>query len=137
MDKPTGIPPHVKHDAQMKEILSQVISICEIQKEQTSTLVSTIEKAIDEKAYDSGNITGSRLREILASHQSESTNLVDDRLLAMDGRLKTIQESFYDLASGNEQHIVCSATDNSRALANLNSINLYQYSGRFLCTSNV
>lgn len=131
MDKPTGIPPHVEHAAQMKEILSQVISICEIQKEQTSTLVSTIEKAIDEKAYDSGNITGSRLREILASHQSESTNLVDDRLLAMDGRLKTIQESFYDLASGNEQHIVCSATDNSRALANLNSINLYQYSGRF------
>ena len=58
MDTPTGIPPHVEHATQMKEILSQVISFCEIQKEQTSTLVSTIEKAIDEKAYDSGNITG-------------------------------------------------------------------------------
>ena len=50
MDKPTGIPPHVEHAAQMKEILSQVISICEIQKEQTSTLLSTVEKAIDDKA---------------------------------------------------------------------------------------
>ena len=100
-------------------------------KKQTSTLVSTIEKAIDEKAYDSGNITGSRLREILASHQSKSANLVDGRLLAMNDRLKTIQESFYNFAIGNEQRIVCAAPDNSRALVNSTRINIYQYSGRF------
>ena len=33
METPTGIPPHVEHATQMKEILSQVISLCEIQKE--------------------------------------------------------------------------------------------------------
>ena len=42
MNKPTGIPPHIELATQMKEILSHVISLAEIQKDQTSSLVSTI-----------------------------------------------------------------------------------------------
>ena len=49
----------------------------------------------------------------------------------MNDRLKTIQESFYNFAIGNEQRIVCAAPDNSRALVNSTRINIYQYSGRF------
>ena len=130
MNKPTGIPPHVELATQMKEVLSHVISLAQIQKDQTSTLVSTIEKAIDEKAYDSGNITGSRLREILASYQSESANLVDSRLLSVDDKLKKIQESFYQFASGNEDRQMINSQQNSIATNLTSRTNLYQYSSR-------
>ena len=103
MNKATDIPPHVKLATQMKAILSQLTTLTGIQKDQTSTLVSTIENSIDKKAYDFGNINESQLREILASHQSESANLIDSRLVGVDDRLK-IQESLYQLASSNENH---------------------------------
>ena len=102
MDTPTDIPPYVKHATQMKEILTQIISLCEIQKEQIANLVSAIEEAINKEAYNSSNITGSQLHEILADHQAKSSDLVDGRLLVMNERLKSIQESFHNIASGSE-----------------------------------
>ena len=94
-------------------------------------MVSTIEEAIDKKAYDSGNITGSRLCEILDDHQAKSSELVDGRLQAMNERLKSVQEEFHDIASGSEQHVICAPPDNNSATVDSRKSNIYQYSGQF------
>ena len=132
MDKATGIPPYVGLASKIKEILSQTIILAQVQKEQETTLVAALESAIDNKAWDSGNITGSRLREILDSYQFQSSKLVDVRLKSVDTQLKLIQESFFELASGggNEQphQIIPSLRENTNTTI---STNIYQYNGRF------
>ena len=134
IDTPTGIPPHVEHAIQMKEILTQVISLCEIQKEPTATLVSTVEEAIDKKVYDSDNINSSRLCEILADHQAKSSGIVNGRLLVMNERLKSIQESFHSIASGSEQGVFCAAQDNNRTPINSTKITCTSTLDNFSCT---
>ena len=132
MDKATGIPPHVGLASKIKEILSQTIILAQVQKEQETTLVAALESAIDNKAWDSGNITGSRLREILDSYQSQSSKLVDVRLQSVDTQLKLIQESFFELTSGrgNEQprRIIPIIRDNTNTKI---CSNVYQYNGQF------
>ena len=115
----------------MKEIISQLISLVEIQKDQTSTLVSTIEKVMDEKVYTSDNITGSRLLEIITSHQAESVSLVDSRSVDVDDRLKKIQELFYQLASVNEDRRIVCSTRISEAANSTSCSSIYQCSGQF------
>ena len=68
IEKATGIPPHSELATQMREILQQLTSLVQTQNAQTSTLVATIEKAIDEKMNNSGNVTGSRLREMISQY---------------------------------------------------------------------
>ena len=49
----------------------------------------------------------------------------------MNERLKLIQDSFHNIASESEQHVVCAAPDNNRVPIDSIKINLYQYSGQF------
>ena len=49
----------------------------------------------------------------------------------MDNKLKTIQESFYQFASGNEGGRIMNSPQNSIAANSTSCTNLYQYSGRF------
>ena len=100
MYNPTSIPPHVALASEMTNIRIQVISLAQVQKYQTETLVATLKSEIDKRVWDSGNITGSGLCEIMALYQSESSSLVDNRILLVDHQLKLIQQSFFELASG-------------------------------------
>ena len=68
----------------MREILQQLTLLAQVQNSQALTLVATIEKAIDEKACDSGSIAGSRLHEALSRHQLDTARIVDNRLASAD-----------------------------------------------------
>ena len=72
----TGIPPHIGLATQLKDILATLSKLVCGFEQQSENLISALEKALDEKAWDSGNVTGSRLKEILdAFHGSVNKNL--------------------------------------------------------------
>ena len=84
MEKSTGVPPHIELATQMSEILQQLTLLAQVQHSQASTLVATIEKAIDEKACDSGSIAGSRMNEALSQHQLDIARIINNRLASVD-----------------------------------------------------
>jgi hypothetical protein len=93
MATPTGIPPHVELASQLKEILNNVSELVVNIRDQTARITETVKTAIDEKSWDSGQVTGTRLREILATFQEESMGAVNTRL---DG----IRAEFQRVAAG-------------------------------------
>ena len=64
----TVIPSYLVMIIPMKDIMVQIVALTQFQSDHTSTLVSTIERAIDENTYDSWNITVSRLRDVLTQY---------------------------------------------------------------------
>ena len=80
MTMPTGIPPHVELASQLKEILSNVSEMVVNLRDQTGRIAEAVKTAIDEKSWDSGQVTGTRLREILATFQEESMGAMNARL---------------------------------------------------------
>jgi hypothetical protein len=89
----TGIPPHVELACQLKEILDNALELVVNIRDQTSRITEAVKTAIDEKSWDSGQVTGTRLREILATFQEESMGAVNARL---DG----IRAEFQRVAAG-------------------------------------
>jgi len=76
----TGIPPHIELATQVQSVLdntSQLMTQC---GHQTSQIISAVKDAIEEKAWDSGHVTGTKLLEVLTKFQSESLQSVDQRL---------------------------------------------------------
>jgi hypothetical protein len=80
MATPTGIPPHVELASQLKEILQTVTEVVCSLKDQTARIIEVVKTTIDEKSWDSGQVTGSRLREILATFHEEAMGAVNSRL---------------------------------------------------------
>ncbi len=72
MATPTGIPPHVELASQLKEILENVTQVVSSLREQTTRITEVVKTAIDEKAWDSGHVTGTQLQEILTTFQAQS-----------------------------------------------------------------
>jgi hypothetical protein len=93
MATPTGIPPHVELACQMKEILNTVSEIFINLKDQTTEIIEAVKTAIDEKSWDLGHVTGTRLQEILTSFQEESMG-------AVNSRLDRIRAEFHRIAGG-------------------------------------
>jgi hypothetical protein len=93
MATPTGIPPHVELASQLQEILTNVGSLVSNFSEQTTRISEVVKTAIDEKAWESGQVTGTRLREILATFQVESMD-------AVNSRLDSIRTEFQRVAAG-------------------------------------
>jgi hypothetical protein len=91
MATPTGIPPHVELASQLKEILNQVSELVVKFSDHTTQVTEAVKLAIDEKSWDSGHVTGSRLREILTSFQEAS-------LGAVNARLDSIRAEFHRVA---------------------------------------
>jgi hypothetical protein len=67
MSSPTGIPPHVELESQLREILNQVSELVVKFSDHTTQVTKAVKFAIDEKSWDSGHATGSRLQEMLTS----------------------------------------------------------------------
>ena len=76
----TGIPPHVELASQMKEILNNVTKVVTSLREQTTQITEAVKTAIDEKSWDSGHVTRTRLREILTTFQDQLMDAVNTRL---------------------------------------------------------
>jgi hypothetical protein len=62
MTTPTGIPPHVGLAQQLKEVLEKVSSLVVSFENQTRSVVAAIENSIENKALESGQVTGNRLK---------------------------------------------------------------------------
>jgi hypothetical protein len=92
-DVPTGISPHVKLASQLKEILTNVTKVVSSLEEQTIWIAEEVKTAIDEKSWDSGHVTGTRLLEILTTFQDQ---LID----AVNTRLDSIGAEFNHVAGG-------------------------------------
>jgi hypothetical protein len=60
-----AIPPHIGLVKQLKEVLDQVSDLISSFGTQTVSVISAIEEAIKNKAWESGHVTGPRLKQIL------------------------------------------------------------------------
>ena len=75
----TGIPPHVSMSVQIKLIVEQCSKIFDAVTSQTTQLIDSVTKAIDEKTWDSGHITGDRLKNMLEGLKNYMTHMVNDQ----------------------------------------------------------
>ena len=50
METATGIPPYVEMECQMRDMMNSIVSLTNMQREQTATLVDTIKQAIDKNS---------------------------------------------------------------------------------------
>ena len=80
MATPTGTPPHGELASQLKEILNQVSEMVISFRDQTVQVTQAVKNAIDKDSWDSGHVTGSRLREILTTFQEALLGAVNVRL---------------------------------------------------------
>ncbi len=80
MTMATGIPPHIELANQVQKVLDVTTNLMSNFGAQTDGIINAVKAAIEEKAWDSGHITGSRLVELLEEFQTKSMKNVDDRL---------------------------------------------------------
>jgi hypothetical protein len=70
----TGIPPHVGMAQQLGKILDVLTDLVKQFGEHGSNLMKKVEEALDTKAWESGHVTGSRLKEILEDFQENNVS---------------------------------------------------------------
>ena len=83
MTTPTGIPPHIELASQVQKILNTTTQLMTEFGKQTEGIIDAVKNAIEEKAWDSGHVTGTRLHELLEQYQKNSLGEVDKRLAGL------------------------------------------------------
>jgi hypothetical protein len=73
----TGIRPHVGMVQQLGTILDVLTDLVEKFGEHGNNLMEKVEEALDTKAWKSGHVTGSQLKEILKNFQKDSVDAVE------------------------------------------------------------
>jgi hypothetical protein len=86
MTTPTGVPPHIELASMMSQVLDLTTELMSSLRLQTGELIANVQKAIEEKAWESGHITGSRLKEMLEKFQGDQLTKIDSRLLDMQNQ---------------------------------------------------
>ena len=76
----TGIPPHIELAKQVVKVLDATTDIAHKFDGQTTNLIQAVKDAIENKAWESGHVTGTKLVEILNEFQSTQLKAVDERL---------------------------------------------------------
>ena len=85
---PTGIPPHIGLAVQVAEVLDTLGDLVRQFGEHGDNLMLAVEEALENKAWEGGHITGSKLKEILESFQKDSLKSVDQHLQGMRVELR-------------------------------------------------
>ena len=83
MTTPTGIPPHIELASQVQKILDLTTRLMNEFGRQTQGIIDAVKDAIEEKAWDSGHVTGTRSQELLQEYQQNSLGEVDKRLASL------------------------------------------------------
>ena len=86
----TGVPPHVGLGLQVAKVLETLGELVGQFGEHGDNLMLAVEEALDSKAWESGHVTGSRLREILDEYRKDSIEAVDRQLQGMRDELKQV-----------------------------------------------
>ena len=87
---PTGVPPHVGLAVQVAHVLDKLDVLVQQFGDHGDNLMLAVEEALDNKAWESGHVTGSRLKEILDEYRKESIETVDRQLTGMRAELRKI-----------------------------------------------
>ena len=80
---PTGIPPHIGLAVQISEVLDTLGELVCKFGEHGDNLMAAVEDALEGKAWENGQVTGSKLREILETYRTDSIEAVDRQLQSM------------------------------------------------------
>ena len=71
-----GIPPHIGLASQLRDMLGMLTNLVAAFQQQSDNLIVSVEKALENKAWESGHVTGAKLKEILKEfHGSVNKNL--------------------------------------------------------------
>jgi hypothetical protein len=124
----TGIPPHIELASQVQKILDITTNLLQSFGAQTNDIIKAVKNSIEEKAWDSGHVTGSRLAEMLENFQKESMKTVNERL----GEIRTEFSRAMGRAGGsannaNENAVITAATTTNST----HPTNTFAYEGRF------
>lgn len=92
----TGIPPHISMSVQLAQVLDTVGTLVAQFGQHGENLMAAVEQALNTKAWESGHVTGCRLKEILDEYKRES-------IQTMDGQLQTIRQDIQRAIWTNRQ----------------------------------
>ena len=90
MVSPTGVPPHVGLAIQVSNVLETLDTLVHQFGVHGDNLMLAVEEALDNKAWESGHVTGSRLKEILDEYRKGSIAAVDRQLNGMRVELRRV-----------------------------------------------
>lgn len=124
MTTPTGIPPHVELATNVQKLLSMVTDLVNCLGKQTNGLIDAVKTAIENQAWDSGHITGSKLKEILEEFNNKQLKVVEDRLVE-------VRDEFRTANVGNNRPAATRVTPARRAAGNSTVTTLFMYDGKF------
>jgi hypothetical protein len=97
---PTGVPPHIGLAQQVAEILDTLGELVRQFGEHGDNLMFAVEEALEGKAWESGHVTGARLKQILDEYKKESIESVDRQLSGMRAELRQVVDSNRRRAAG-------------------------------------
>ena len=83
MIRTSGVPPHIEHTRELRKVLEEVKVITKLFEKQTDVLVGKVCDAIDQKAFDQGNITSDRLKDLLEESKKETIAKVVEKINMM------------------------------------------------------
>lgn len=127
MTTPTGIPPHIELATQVQKVLDLATQLLGKMGQQTAEVIEAVQNAIEEKAWESGHVTGTRLMEVLNEFQTNSMTAVDQRLVE-------IRDEFAQTTGGlgdGRATTTRNAANPARQPQGGAPTNMFAYDGRF------
>jgi hypothetical protein len=80
MTTPTGIPPHVTTATGLQKVLTVCTNTLENVKDMTKRIEQSVKGAFEDKAEENGQVTGERLKQMLATYQTNMASMIDEKL---------------------------------------------------------
>ena len=129
MSTPTGVPPHIELSSMMAQVLDMMTDLMASFRLQTGEVIHCVQKAIEEKAWDSGHVTGSRLKELLEEYNGNQLKKIDERLIDVQQHLMDVIGNRGITAEGAS--IFVQGADNHREGNNDVVRTTFMHGGRF------
>ena len=123
MTTPTGVPPHVELATNVQKLLSMVTQLVNSLGTQTNGLIDAVKTAIENQAWESGHVTGSKLKEILEEFNNKQLKAVNDRLAE-------VRDKFHSANIGDRPRATRLAPAR-RAIDNSIVTTVFMYDGKF------
>ena len=134
MPSATGIPPHIIQTRQLVQLTEQVGVVVTTVELQSESLVTNVIKALENRAWEAGHVTGERLRTLLTEFKDETIGAVNNQLEQLKNGLKEIVSTSTptDDNDGDGEDFLCDDDDGANRGTNAGqSANVFSYDGKF------
>jgi hypothetical protein len=118
----TGIPPHINHTRDIREVIGIVKELRDSQQTQSDEIKKAIHDAFESRALESGHPTNESLQRLMAEIESRYNNTLDERLNRLAER--------FGGSSGRIRNDVTNDGRSSQAQARADDM-LFSYGGQF------